>query len=65
MWSVPDVSDLALHGALLFHRYFKPDWNMVVGYRALYQDYTSGKGANKFAYDATSHGPLRGVQYNF
>ena len=42
---------------------FKP-WKHVSlfgGYRALYQDYSTGSGSNKFAFDATMHGPLLGL----
>ncbi len=28
------------------------------GYRALYQDYSDGSGANKFEWDVTLHGPV-------
>ena len=58
-------SDLSLQGSLVFRWIFKPDWNLDVGYRALYQDYESGSGPNKFAYDATTHGPLLGLGYRF
>jgi len=33
----------------------------LLGYRALYQDYETGSGSEKFAYDATMHGPIIGV----
>ena len=42
---------------------FKP-WehaSLFGGYRVLYQDYSSGSGDNKFAYDATMHGPILGL----
>ena len=42
---------------------FKP-WKQVSlfgGYRVLYQDYSTGSGASKFAYDATMHGPVLGL----
>lgn len=58
-------SDLSLQGVLVFRWNFKPDWNLDLGYRALYQDYESGSGSNKFAYDATTHGPLLGFEYRF
>ena len=58
-------SDLSLRGNLVFHWVFRPDWDLVVGYRALYQDYETGRGRNKFAYDATTHGPLLGMEYRF
>jgi len=42
---------------------FKP-WQHVSlfgGYRVLYQDYSTGSGNNKFAFDATMHGPVLGL----
>ena len=42
---------------------FKP-WQQVSlfgGYRVLYQDYSTGSGSSKFAYDATMHGPVLGM----
>ena len=42
---------------------FKP-WKHVSlfgGYRALYQDYSTGSGNNKFKFDATMHGPVLGL----
>ena len=42
---------------------FKP-WKHVSlfgGYRALYQDYEDGSGANEFKYDATMYGPILGL----
>ena len=42
---------------------FKP-WKHVGlfgGYRALYQDYSTGSGSNKFKFDATMHGPVLGL----
>jgi hypothetical protein len=34
------------------------DAKFAAGYRALYQDYSSGSGANKFEWDVTLHGPI-------
>jgi hypothetical protein len=42
---------------------FKP-WKHVGfygGYRMLYQDYSDGSGRNRFAFDATMHGPALGL----
>ena len=42
---------------------FKP-WKHVGfggGYRALYQDYSTGSGSNRFSYDATIYGPILGL----
>ena len=30
----------------------------ILGYRALYMDYSDGSGSDRFAYDATMHGPI-------
>ena len=37
----------------------------LVGYRALYMDYEDGSGSEKFAFDATMHGPLLGVNFSW
>ena len=60
-----DSSDLSAQGVLVARWNFKPAWNLAVDYRALYQDYESVSGRNKFAYDATTHGPLLGLEYRF
>ena len=47
------------------------DWGVmrslgiVLGYRALDTDYSSGSGANRFEYDAVVAGPMLGVRFNF
>ena len=54
-------SDLTWNLTGLFR--FKP-WehvSLLGGYRALYQDYSTGSGGNKFAFDATMHGPVLGL----
>jgi len=35
------------------------------GYRALYQDYSDGSGANKFEWDVTLHGPVFALGIEF
>lgn len=42
---------------------FKPWKNVLLfgGYRALYQDYSTGSGNKKFSFDATMHGPILGL----
>ncbi len=37
----------------------------LLGYRALYQDYETGSGSEKFVFDATIHGPLLGLNVNW
>jgi hypothetical protein len=34
---------------------------LVAGYRAIYTDYETGSGSDRFSYDATVHGPLAGI----
>ncbi|MEM7224547.1 MAG: hypothetical protein AAF495_16330 [Pseudomonadota bacterium] len=41
------------------------DATAIFGYRALYDDYQTGSGADKFAVDATFHGPLLGLSVAF
>ena len=57
--------DMALNGSLLFGWRFRPDWNLLLGYRALHQDYQDGKGADEFRYKVTTHGPMLGVEIAF
>ena len=35
------------------------------GYRALYQNFDTGMGANQFVYDMTMHGPITGLSFHF
>jgi hypothetical protein len=37
----------------------------VVGYRAIYQDYSEGSGSNRFEWDVTLHGPILGLVIGF
>lgn len=58
-------SDLALQGIALV------DWqpfryvSFLAGYRAIYQDYEDGSGADLFRYDATMHGPVLGINFRW
>lgn len=57
-------SDLSWNVAgLLFYDFdlFGRDASVIAGYRALYQDFEDGSGANKFAYDVTTQGPVLGM----
>jgi hypothetical protein len=38
---------------------------VFAGYRALYQDYSDGSGADKFEWDVTLHGPVIGMSIHF
>ena len=58
-------TDMSANGALLFGWRFKSDWHLLFGYRALYQDFQDGKGANEFRYKITTHGPIVGLDYSF
>ncbi len=44
---------------------FGNDATLIAGYRILYQDYEDGSGANRFAYDITTHGPIIGMNFRF
>ncbi len=44
---------------------FGMDASVATGYRALYQDFEDGSGANKFAYDVTTQGPILGMVIRF
>jgi hypothetical protein len=37
----------------------------VVGYRAIYQDYSEGSGSNRFEWDVKLHGPILGLVIGF
>lgn len=63
-------SDFSWHAwGLLGYRFplFSKENNAAVfaGYRALYQDYTDGKGDDKFQWDVTLHGPILGLNIQF
>ena len=64
-FGIGSSSDLTASGSALFDWRFKPQWDLLMGYRALYQDYDKGSGDSKFAYDVTTHGPIVGVKYQF
>ena len=44
---------------------FGNDATLHAGYRVLYQDYEDGSGADRFAYDVTTHGPMIGMNFQF
>jgi hypothetical protein len=48
-----------------FDLFGEKDSKFLVGDRALYQDYSSGSGGNKFAWDVTIHGPLIALAVEF
>ncbi len=62
-------SDFTGQGMLLAgYRFglFEPlDSNVILGYRALYDDYTSGSGGDQFGFNATLHGPVLGLALRF
>jgi hypothetical protein len=37
----------------------------MLGYKALFVDYSKGSGLNHFEYDMTMHGPILGVTARF
>ncbi len=36
-------------------------WSGVLGYKALYVDYTKGEGRNRYEFDMVQHGPVLGL----
>ena len=62
-------SDFAWEGFGYFGYRFslwgKDNANFLFGYRALYQDYTSGSGSDLFEFDVTMHGPILGLSIGF
>jgi hypothetical protein len=58
-------SDISANGAIIVE--WKPFKyvGFLLGYRALYIDYKEGSGINQFKFDATMHGPLVGINFNF
>ena len=42
------------------------DWMQgLIGYRVFYDDYSDGKGDNRFVYDAWMSGPMVGINFVF
>ncbi len=61
-------SDFTWHTlGMLGYRFelFGAEATALAGYRALYQDYDSGSGANEFRWDLTIHGPIFALNFNF
>ena len=57
-WSVMGLLGYKWQGAGL-------EWAILAGYKALYQDYTTGSGINRFKWDTTMHGPVLGLSIRF
>jgi hypothetical protein len=58
-------SDITWNALALARYSWRPNKSFVLGYRALYQDYDDGSGANRYVWDATQHGPVVGMQFTF
>ncbi len=58
-------SRISWNGQVALGYYISRVVSVWLGYRALYVDYQSGSGLNKFAYDMTMHGPQIGVGFRF
>lgn len=59
---------ISLHGlATLGYEFdmFGHDATVFGGYKALYQDYSTGSGPSRFKWDMTTHGPILGLQMTF
>ena len=48
-----------------FGLFGEKDANAVFGYRAIYDDFETGSGSNRFGLDATFHGPILGLEIKF
>ena len=61
-------SDFTWHAlGMLGYRFglFGAQATALGGYRALYQDFHSGSGANEFRWDVTIHGPILALNFEF
>ena len=48
-----------------FKRTKDVSWNAMVGYKALYVDYSKGSGITQYEYDMTMYGPIFGITARF
>lgn len=48
-----------------FHRTASTTWSGLLGYRALYVDYSKGEGTTLYAFDMLQHGPIVGLSLRF
>jgi len=48
-----------------FGLFGEKDSKVLLGYRALYQDYKSGSGSDKFEWEGTLHGPIFALVIEF
>ena len=58
-------SDSAWSTHLLFSYNWREQTRVVLGYKALHQDYTQGNGATRVTWDVTIHGPVVGIDFRF
>ena len=40
-------------------------WSGIIGYKALYADYSQGSGVTFYRYNITEHGPILGLSLQF
>ncbi|GAB5467981.1 MAG: hypothetical protein Kilf2KO_10110 [Rhodospirillales bacterium] len=63
------ASSITAQGMLLagyrFEIFEGGDAKVTAGYRALYDNYTTGSGQDQFSYNATLHGPVLGLSLRF
>lgn len=64
-FDIGSSSDFTANGSALVGWRISPKWDLLAGYRALYQDYEDGSGPNEFKYDITTHGPILGARYSW
>jgi hypothetical protein len=48
-----------------FAKIYGADWSGMIGYRALYADYSKGAGNTLYRFDVLQHGPMVGVSARF
>ena len=54
-------SDFSWHAYGLFGYRFNRALSLILGYKALFQDFEDGQGDDKFKWDVTVHGPVLGL----
>jgi hypothetical protein len=73
-WAFVARGDIGGFGAgsdFTWHALGLIDWRpwkhvgFLLGYRTLYQDYEDGSGPDKFVFDATIHGPIGAITFNW
>jgi hypothetical protein len=64
-FGIGSASDSSASGHIIFSYNWKDKTKLLLGYKALYQDYTTGSGSRQFTWDGTMHGPVIGLNIKF